>query len=492
MSDTPLHTISAKTIAARVNAGTLSVQDVATHFIHRTETYAKQLNTHLFWDRTDVERQVLDVAARLKSGEQLPLAGVPVVLKDNICVAGRPTTCGSKMLENYRPPYDAHVTERLKAAGALLFGKANCDEFAMGSSNENSAFGAVRNPWDQNRVPGGSSGGSAAAVAAGMAPLALGSDTGGSIRQPASFCGLVGLKPTYGRVSRYGLVAYASSLDQIGPFSKTVEDAALMLDVISGHDPRDATSDARPPTQITDTVVQSLSLKGIRIGLVKEFFGAGLDSGTRAALESAKTTLQALGAEIRELTLPHLSLSIAAYYLVATAEASSNLARFDGVRYGYRHKENGQSLSDMYRKTRSEGLGREVKQRIMLGTFALSSGYYDAYYTRANQARVLIAQDFADAFLECDVLLSPTSPTTAFRIGEKSEDPLAMYLADICTVAANLAGVPAVSLPCGVDELGLPVGMQLMAPRFGEDVLLKTAYAFEQKQRFYDNHNPSL
>ena len=493
MSSLKAFELTATTIARDVTSGKLSIADVADFYITRTEAFAESLNSHLFFDADDVRRQAQFQTKRLQAGESLSLAGVPVLIKDNISTKGVPTTCGSRILENFRPPYDAHVIERLRHAGALIFGKTNCDEFAMGSSNENSAFGAVKNPWDPSRVPGGSSGGSAAAVAADLAPISLGSDTGGSIRQPAALCGVVGLKPTYGLVSRYGLVAYGSSLDQIGPLARTVEDTALVMDVLAGHDDRDSTS-VRSPT--LPGYVQSLrrgaSAQGLKIGVVKEFFGDGLDGATRAALEVAIAQFKKLGAIIEDVSIPSLKYSIAAYYIVATAEASSNLARYDGVRYGLRVQDGASSLKQVYRRTRSQGFGREVKQRIMLGTFVLSSGYYDAYYAKANRARQLLANDTARAFQKVDLLLSPTSPTTAFKLGEKVSDPMSMYLADICTIAANLAGIPGISIPCGFDAAGLPIGLQLMAPKFEEEKLLKGAYAYEQATQWHRQRQPKL
>jgi aspartyl-tRNA(Asn)/glutamyl-tRNA(Gln) amidotransferase subunit A len=482
--------LSAVEISSKVQAGALSPRDVADHFIERTERLAPKLNSHLYWNRDQVLAQVERVEKRLAAGERLPLAGVPVVVKDNICTQDAPTTCASKLLSGYQPPYDAAVVEKLRAAGAVLFGKANLDEFAMGSSNENSAYGAVRNPFDTERVPGGSSGGSAAAVAAGLAPVALGSDTGGSIRQPAAFCGIVGVKPTYGRISRFGLVAFGSSLDQIGPMTRSVADAALVLDVLSGHDGRDSTSSEKPATAAQSGLQSGEAPK--RIGVVKELMGDGLDAGTRAAVTAALAQYEKLGCRLVEVSLPYIAYSIAAYYIIATAEASANLARFDGVRYGVRADRPGQSLKDMYRRTRSQGFGREVKQRIMLGTFALSSGYYDAYYAKANRARQLIADDFAKAFAQVDLLATPVAPTTAFKIGEKAHDPLAMYLGDICTLAVNLAGLPALSLPCGRDATGLPVGLQLIAPAFAEESLLKGAQAYEHATRWSEQLRPSL
>ena len=405
-----------------------------------------------------------------------PLWGLPIAVKDNICTRGLPTTCGSRILANFRPVYDAHVVERLAAAGAVIVGKTNMDEFAMGSSCENSAFGLTRNPYDLDRVPGGSSGGSAAAVAADECLAALGSDTGGSIRQPAALCGVVGLKPTYGRVSRYGLVAFASSLDQIGPLTKDVRDAALLLQAIAGHDARDSTSARRPQEELVAPLGQGV--RGVRLGIPKEYFVAGLDPAVEAAVREAMATYESLGAELVEVSLPHTEYAVATYYVVATAEASSNLGRFDGVRYGLR--QGGKDLLDLYIRTRTEGFGTEVKRRIMLGTFALSAGYYDAYYGKAMAVRTLFRRDFHEAFARCDVLLTPVTPTPAFAIGEKTDDPLTMYLSDIFTISAPLAGIPAISLPCGRSPEGLPIGLQLMADHFAEARLLAVAHAFEQ------------
>lgn len=479
-------------IAKKVQSGQLTPLDAATPYMERTQTHAPQLNSHLFFDAGDIRAQVAALEVRLKAKDVLPLAGVPVLIKDNIATKGMPTTCGSKILAGYKPPYDAHVVEKLRTAGALIFGKTNCDEFAMGSSNENSAYGAVKNPWDLTRVPGGSSGGSAAAVAADLAPLSLGSDTGGSIRQPAAFCGVLGLKPTYGRVSRYGLVAYGSSLDVVGPFARTVEDLALITDVIAGYDARDSTSARREPLRLYSALAGTDGASGLKIGLVREFFGDGVDDATRTHVTAAIKLFQELGATVTEVSLPSLSYSTAAYYMIAAAEASANLARYDGVRYGARVIEPGQSLKQMYRHTRSRGFGKEVKQRIMLGTFALSSGYYDAYYAKAARARELIRREMNEAFLDVDLLVSPTSPTTAFKLGEKTQDPLAMYLSDICTLAANLAGIPALSMPCGFSPAGLPVGLQLMAKPFAEDTLLKGAYAYEQATKWHERAQPRL
>jgi len=418
-----------------------------------------------------------DIQNAVKNHRQKPLAGVPVAIKDNMCLAGVRTTCASRILGDYAPPYTATAVRKLEEAGAIILAKTNLDEFAMGSSTENSAFGPARNPINTELTPGGSSGGSAVAVAAGHVSVALGSDTGGSIRQPASFCGVVGLKPTYGRVSRYGLVAFASSLDQIGPFATNVSDAARMLQVISGRDRHDSTSSNAPVPDYLGAL--NGDIKGLRVGVPPECFGEGLDPEVKEQVEAGIRKLADRGAEIVEVSLPHTKYVIAVYYIIATAEASANLARYDGVRYGFRAEES-RTLSEMYRKTRDEGFGAEVKRRIMLGTFVLSSGYYDAYYEKAQRVRSMLAGDFAEAFRRCDVIVTPTAPTPAFKIGEKSNDPLAMYLGDIYTVTINLTGVPAISVPCGSSKAGLPIGLQLIGNHFDEARLLNAAYAFEQ------------
>jgi aspartyl-tRNA(Asn)/glutamyl-tRNA(Gln) amidotransferase subunit A len=412
----------------------------------------------------------------------LTLAGVPIAIKDNICVKGLQTSCGSRILGSYKPPYNATAIDRLLAAGAVVIGKTNCDEFAMGSSNENSAFGPVRNPWDASRVPGGSSGGSAAAVAAGIVPVALGSDTGGSVRQPAALCGVIGLKPTYGRVSRYGLVAFGSSLDQIGIFARNATDAAAVLEVIAGRDSHDATTaDVAVPAYVNET--EKNPGPGLRLGVARALLGEGLDDEVRSSIEAAIETYRELGAEIVDIELPHAKYAIAVYYIIATAEASSNLARYDGVRYGFRAEET-PGLRDMYKRSREEGFGPEVKRRIMLGTYVLSAGYYDAYYLKAQRVRALLRQDFANAFKQCDLILTPTTPTPAFKFGEKVDDPLAMYLNDIYTVTANLAGIPGISVPCGLSKDRLPIGMQLLGPYWSEQLLFRAAHAFEQARPF--------
>lgn len=459
-------------------SGDAKPSEIVQSAIEKIETDNDRLNAYLTVNREAslklAEAMDTDIQSAVK---EKPLAGIPVAIKDNMCVAGARTTCGSRILGNYLPPYTATAVKKLEAAGAIIVAKTNLDEFAMGGSTENSAFGTVRNPVNTDYVPGGSSGGSAVAVAAGHVPVSLGSDTGGSIRQPASFCGIIGLKPTYGRVSRFGLVAYASSLDQIGPFANSAKDAARMLQVISGHDRHDSTSaNVEVPNYLS---ALTGDIKGLRVGVPPECFGEGLDAEVKASVETAINKLKERGAEIVEVHLPHTKYVVAVYYLIATAEASSNLARFDGVRYGHRTEE-ARSLSDLYRRTRDEGFGAEVKRRIMLGTFALSSGYYDAYYEKAQRVRAMLVNDFDEAFKKCDVIATPTAPTPAFKIGEKSDDPLAMYLGDIYTVTINLAGVPAISVPCGVSSNGLPIGIQLIGNHFDEARLLNSAYAYEQ------------
>jgi len=419
-----------------------------------------------------------EIDALAGRGDPLPpLAGVPIAIKDVMVTRGVRTTAGSKILENYIPPYDCTAVARLEAAGAVILGKLNCDEFAMGSSNENSAYGPVRNPRDKSRVPGGSSGGSAAAVAAGTAVAALGSDTGGSIRQPAAFCGVVGLMPTYGRVSRYGLIAFASSLDRIGPLARTVQDAATLLQHIAGRDPLDSTSAVVPVPDYSAAISQPV--RGLKLGVPKEYFGDGLDADVRSAVESGIQKLAAAGAEVVPISLPHTRYAIPTYYLVATAEASSNLARFDGVRYGHRARQ-AHSLSEMYRRTRDEGFGAEVKRRIMLGTYALSAGYYDAYYLKAQRVRTLLTRDFEAAFAQVDAIVTPTAPTPAFKLGEKTDDPLAMYLGDVFTVTGDLVGVPGISVPCGNSSQGLPIGLQILGRHFDEATLFRLAHVLEQ------------
>ncbi|MFA4984411.1 MAG: Asp-tRNA(Asn)/Glu-tRNA(Gln) amidotransferase subunit GatA [Candidatus Omnitrophota bacterium] len=467
-----LNTLTAHELLDLIKEGSATSQAVLNCLYNRITDIDAKLNAYVRLGATPPEQ------AAVHSG---PLCGIPVSLKDNICTDGLATECCSRILSGFRPPYDATVVSKLKAAGALIVGtKTNMDEFAFGSSTENSLFGATRNPWDLERVPGGSSGGSAAAVAADEAIIALGSDTGGSIRQPASFCGVVGMKPTYGRVSRFGLIAFASSLDQIGPIAKDVKDAALLMGVISGYDPGDSTS--------VDVAVPDYAralgddIKGMKIGMPREYFVEGIDPEVKKIVEDSIAKLRELGADCREVSLPHTEYAVPVYYIIATAEASSNLARFDGVQYGLRISDKGGSggLLDMYCRTRGNGFGQEAKRRIILGTFVLSHGYYDAYYLRALKVRTLIKQDFDRVFEDFDCILTPTSPTAAFSLGEKAEDPLKMYLSDIYTISANLAGIPAISVPCGFAKSGLPVGLQLLARPFAEETLFRAAYAYEQ------------
>ena len=454
-----------------------SATALAEAFYAKIESDDPKIGAYLILSKDRALAKAAQIDTLAEKGSSLPpLAGVPVAIKDVMVTKGIRTTAGSKILGNYVPPYDCTAVARLEAAGSVVLGKLNCDEFAMGSSNENSAFKPVHNPRDLSRVPGGSSGGSAAAVAADMAVATLGSDTGGSIRQPASFCGVVGVKPTYGRVSRYGLIAFASSLDHIGPLAKNVKDAAIVLRTIAGRDPMDSTSAEVP---VPDYVAElEKPVKGLKIGVAKEYFGEGLEAETRSTIESAIHKLAKSGCEVVEVSLPHTKYAIPAYYLVATAEASSNLARFDGVRYGFRAT-GARSLSDMYRRSRDHGFGAEVKRRIMLGTYALSAGYYDAYYLKAQRVRTLLTRDFEQAFQKVDVIVGPTCPTPAFKLGEKVDDPLAMYLADIYTVTPNLAGIPGISIPVGRSKANLPIGMQIFGKHFDESTVLRVAHAYE-------------
>jgi aspartyl-tRNA(Asn)/glutamyl-tRNA(Gln) amidotransferase subunit A len=450
---------------------------LAESFYQRIETKDGTVHAFLALCKERAYAKADEIDKICDRGDPIPaLAGVPIAVKDVFMTRGNVTTAGSQMLENFVAPYDATVIERLESAGAIILGKLNCDEFAMGSSNENSAYGPVCNPRDLSCVPGGSSGGSAAAVAAGMAVATLGSDTGGSVRQPAAFCGVVGLKPTYGRVSRYGLIAFASSLDHVGPLTKSVKDAAIMLQTIAGRDERDATSTEDPVGDYISAV--GTPVKGLRIGVPNEYFPPGLDPEIQQAVERSLEDLRRAGCDIKRISLPHTKYAIPAYYLAATAEASSNLARFDGARYGFRAK-NGSTLTEMYRKTRDQGFGAEVKRRIMLGTYALSAGYYDAYYLKAQRVRSLLALDFESAFHEVDAIVTPTTPTAAFKLGEKINDPLAMYLADIFTVTANLTGIPALSVPCGATRDGLPIGLQIMGKYFDEATILRIGHVIE-------------
>ncbi|MCS7196117.1 MAG: Asp-tRNA(Asn)/Glu-tRNA(Gln) amidotransferase subunit GatA [Aquificaceae bacterium] len=472
---------SALELVELLRKGEIKPKEVLESFFERFTQTEEKVRAYI----TPLYEKALQEAENLKVSEEMPLAGVPVAIKDNINVLGHPTTCASKILQGYVSPYDATVVERLKRAGAIVVGKTNMDEFAMGSSTEYSAFFKTRNPWDLERVPGGSSGGSAVAVAVQSSPLSLGSDTGGSIRQPASFCGVIGLKPTYGRVSRYGLVAFASSLDQIGPFGRRTEDVALIMEVISGHDPRDSTSSKRPVPKFREEVKKDI--KGLRIGYVREFM-EGLEEGVSIAFQNFLRELQKEGCEVEEVSLPHVKHSIPCYYIIAPSEASSNLARYDGVRFGFRAKEY-RDLFDMYSKTRDEGFGPEVKRRILLGTFALSAGYYDAYYLKAMKVRRLIAQDFERVFEKVDLVATPTSPSPAFKFGEKTSDPISMYLSDIFTVSVNLAGLPGISIPVGLSG-GLPVGGQLIGRAFDEATLLRVSYWWEQIYKHYQIEPP--
>lgn len=456
----------------------ISAREVTQSVLARIGAVEERVHAFITLDRDGALAQAAAADQRLAAGETHPMCGIPLAIKDVLCTKGLRTTCGSKILENFLPPYDAAVIEKLKAAGAVIVGKVSMDEFAMGSSNENCAYGAPHNPWRLDAVCGGSSGGSAAAVAADECIAALGSDTGGSIRQPASHCGVVGIKPTYGRVSRYGLLAYASSLDQIGPLTKDVRDAAIMLSAISGHDQRDSTSVNAPVPDYGAALVEGVA--GMKVGIPQEYFGAGLDPEVEAAVRNAIRALEEAGAEVVEVSLPHTEYGVAAYYIIAPAEASSNLARYDGVRFGHRDL-TADTLHDMYRQSRSQGFGPEVKRRIIIGTYALSSGYYDAYYKKASQVRTLIVEDFTRALAQCDALISPVAPTPAWRLGEKTADPLSMYLSDALTIPTNLAGLPGISVPCGLSSAGLPIGVQLQAAPFAEEKLLRLAFNLEQR-----------
>ncbi len=472
-----LYELTAHEISEQLAARSVSAREVTDAVLARIEQTEERVHAYVtvMADAARAQADAVD-AARMRGETLSPLAGIPLALKDNLCTTGVETTCSSKMLRGFKPPYNATVVEKLDAAGSVFVGKANLDEFAMGSSTENSAFGASHNPWDLNAVPGGSSGGSTAAVAAGEAIWALGSDTGGSIRQPAAFCGVVGLKPTYGRVSRYGLIAFASSLDQIGPITRDVRDAALLMNVLSGHDPMDSTSVVRDVPDYTKALTGDI--KGMTLGVPAEYFALGVSAEVTASVRAAIDKYVELGAIVKEISLPHSEYALPTYYIIAPAEASSNLARYDGVRFGHRTAR-ATSHIDLFEKSREEGFGPEVKQRIMIGTYALSAGYYDAFYLKAQQVRTLIKQDFDRAFESVDVIISPTAPTAAFQMGEVS-DPLAMKLNDVLTIPANMAGIPALSLPCGFTEKGLPIGLQLQAPAFAEETLLRLAHAYEQ------------
>ncbi len=468
--------------------GDISSVELTTDVFSRIDQIEDQVKAYITQNREPALQQAEAADQARRDGEVAPLCGIPLAIKDVICTKGLTTTAGSRILENFTPPYDATVMEKLQAQGAVCLGKVSMDEFAMGSGNENCAFGTPKNPWSLDHICGGSSGGSAAAVAADECLASLGSDTGGSIRQPASHCGVVGIKPTYGRVSRFGLLAFASSLDQIGPLSKDVTDAALLLNGICGHDPRDSTSAAQKSEDYLAALQDGLS--GLTVGIPQEYFGPGLNSEVETAVRHGIDLLVEAGATIKEVSLPHTEYGVAAYYIIAPAEASSNLARYDGVRYGHRNSD-ADSLIDLYRRSRSEGFGDEVKRRILIGTYALSSGYYDAYYKKASQVRTLIVNDYTEAFSQCDVLASPVSPIPAWKIGEKASDPLSVYLSDLLTIPANLAGIPGMSVPCGFSSTGLPIGLQLQAGHFQEATLIKTAYNLEQRLEI-TNKKPAL
>jgi len=482
--------LSAKELRDRIAAGRISSVEATEAVFERIDKLETVIGAYISTYRDMALETAADVDRRIAAGQDVgKLAGVPVAVKDNMCTTFGATTCASRILENFHAPYNATVVEKLLAADAVIVGKANMDEFAMGSSTENSGLKQTVNPWDTSRVPGGSSGGSAAAVAGRLCFAALGSDTGGSIRQPASFCGVVGLKPTYGRVSRFGLVAYGSSLDQIGPITRTVADSALMMNVIAGHDPADSTSVDEAIAPVCDYLEKlDEPIENLKIAIVPEFV-AGADEQVQKALSEVTDVYKKLGAEIIEINMPHLDYAIAAYYVIATAEASSNLARYDGVHYGHR-SEKADDYIEVYSKSRAEAFGKEVKRRIMLGTYALSSGYYDAYYLKALKVRNLIRGDFTGAFEKCDCIMMPVSPTTAFKIGEKVDDPLTMYLSDIYTIAVNLAGIPGISVPCGFDENNLPIGLQILAPAFGEHKLLRIARMFEKETDWHEKTPP--
>lgn len=469
-------------------SGEVTSSGIVTSVFKRIDAVEKDVHAYITLMKDYAFEEASKADKDIKAGKVKPLTGIPVALKDIVCMKGFLTTCGSHILHNYVPPYDATVVEKLKDSGAVFTGKTNMDEFAMGSSTETSYFGITRNPWDLDRIPGGSSGGSAAAVAADLCIASIGSDTGGSIRQPAALCGVVGMKPTYGRVSRYGLIAFASSLDQIGPFTKDVEDCAIMMNALAGYDPRESTS---VPMDVPDyREFLSRGIEGWRVGIPKEYFIEGIDPKVEESVRKAIAVIEGLGAKCIEMSLPHTEYCLAVYYIIAPAEASSNLARYDGVKYGFRSQES-RDLLDMYKKTRSAGFGAEVKRRIMIGTYALSSGYYDAYYKKASQVRALIKRDFEEAFKQCDVILTPTSPTPAFKIGEKTEDPLQMYLSDIFTISANLAGIPGISVPCGFTREGLPIGVQFLAGHFEEGKLIQISSAFE-KHANLEKRRPAL
>ena len=474
----------------KVKSKELTIKDITKAYVDQIKEKENHVQAFVTTLTEEALKQAEEIQNKIDRGEIAgDLAGIPIGIKDNLCTKGVKTTCSSKMLENFVAPYNATVVEKLEEENIIDLGKLNMDEFAMGGSTEYSYFKKTKNPWNLNKVPGGSSGGSAAAVAGGLVPWALGSDTGGSIRQPASFCGVVGLKPTYGLVSRYGLVAFASSLDQIGPITKDVRDAAILLNIVAGYDEKDTTSSNRPKVDYTKALKNDV--KGLKIGIPKEFFGEGINQEVKESLQKAIEKYKELGAEIEEFSLDISKFSLAAYYIIACAEASSNLGRFDGIRYTYRTSEV-KNLKEIYKNSRSEGFGPEVKRRIILGTYVLSSGYYDAYYKKAQQVRTLVMNEFNKGFEKYDLILTPTSPTVAFDIGSKSNNPLEMYLADICTVSVNVAGLPAISIPCGVDKEGMPIGMQLIGNKFCEETILNAAYTFEQAIKFRENYKPEF
>jgi len=473
-----LYELTAHELSTMIKKGEVSSLEITESVFARINEVEEKFGAYITLTEEIARQQAESVDKMRVNGDELPaLAGIPIAIKDVICTKDILTTCGSQILRNFIPPYDATVMKKLHEQKIVMVGKTNMDEFAMGSSTENSSYKVTRNPWDLDRIPGGSSGGSAASVAANECICSIGSDTGGSIRQPAALCGVVGMKPTYGRVSRYGLIAFASSLDQIGPFTKDITDCALMMNAIFGHDPKDSTSAKLPVPDFTASLINDVD--GLKIGIPKEYFIEGLDKEVEEKVRNAIAVLENLGAEICEISLPNTDYAVATYYIIAPAEASANLARYDGVRYGFR-ADDADNLFDMYKKTRSQGFGPEVKRRIMLGTYALSSGYYDAYYLKAQKVRTLVKQDFDKAFEEVDVIITPTSPTPAFKIGEKIDDPLQMYLSDIFTISANLAGIPGISVPCGFTKEGLPVGLQILANAFDEETLIRVAYTYEQ------------
>jgi aspartyl-tRNA(Asn)/glutamyl-tRNA(Gln) amidotransferase subunit A len=483
-----LNQLTIHELQKKIRAGEVTSTDIVQDVFERIDAIEKDVHAYITLMRDEALGEACSADTSIKAGSIKTLTGIPIALKDIVCTKGYLTTCGSHILHNYIPPYDATVVEKLRESGAVFVGKTNMDEFAMGSSTETSYYGITRNPWDLDRIPGGSSGGSAAAVAADECIASIGSDTGGSIRQPAALCGVVGLKPTYGRVSRFGLIAFASSLDQIGPFAKDVEDCAIMMNVIAGYDPRESTS---VPMKVPDyCAFLSWGIEGWTVGIPKEYFIEGIDPEVMKAIKDSIKVVEGLGARCVEISLPHTEYCLAVYYIIAPAEASSNLARYDGVKYGFRSHD-GRDLLEMYKKTRSEGFGAEVKRRIMIGTYALSSGYYDAYYKKASQVRALIKRDFEEAFKLCDVILTPTTPTPAFKIGEKTADPLQMYLSDIFTISANLAGIPGISVPCGFTAAGLPMGVQFLAGHFEEGKLIQIASAYEKSANF-EKRRPDL